>query len=1753
MAKERNLRKKVLYGLITASILSISNNPYVWAASGDYAGQGKVITDESLADYSGKKVKVIGGWDIYPGNETNNDTSNTSTSINITKGTFDDIIGGSHIKQPTKDYTDKKYDISIGKTSINIAGGEFTGTVIGGSKANNSDNTILTVGNVNMNITGGAFNSAIIGGSNLKATGNPGGGTPAQSKSTTGNITVNISGGTFESAVYGGSVADNYGSVQTGGKPILTATDKSTNLTITGGEFKNGIYGAGMANGTSSIVNVDTAKLTIDDKNSEIKISGGRIFGGGEASNGGTMNVANTEVAIYGLKAGDYAKALYAGSNNNGVSGTTKLIIKDSVLGNGNNKWGIYGGSRINDISGITIGDAQDMYINIENSNLATDVRGGAGLFSQNTKVINGDSEVIVKNTTIDGYSSEINDWSGRIFGAGILEKGNNSTLEHNTAKVLVENVGGKTYDADKGEAVVNENPGAEIYGGGQLYWSQNAILNVNNTDVTIDGADTSLNSVYGGNTISGTIPEDKSSVAIAGNTNVVVNNGNITSFLVAGNTTNWFGTSVIGILDDEKGKYEYNGHKYNEGSTKVTLNAGGNAESLSVVGGSTSTYSSYYNQNGKREAIVFGNTEANINGGEAYEVVGGGYAYYSYSGNIDKEKLKDKAPISDVYGNTNVNINGGIISTNVTGGGYATSTHSELASQANVYGDTNITINDGEIKGNVIAGGFADSYDDGNIDTDKIQANVTGKATINLKNGKIDGDIIVGGYAKGNNASATVNEAILVYEGGTIGGDIISTAKTANVNIKTNGFQNDFIAQNGTMNIWGDIKFINTNNLKTDNGTINLAGGNMSGVLNITEGSVNLNGATFTTNDIAKDITGGGKLVLKDNGILSTTADQVFTKDNQSITSKDIVNNLTNTDKITFESGTVNLTDEEYTLDFVDSAVETMKNYKYDDKNSSNTSVVMSGNLISEIGENKVTVNQASGIGDEVALDKVTVNADGKSLLVGANHEVNGNVAGIDNINQSVANGFNAGSLDLETGSTGMVITNDKNVTLGGSQGGNIITVGDAEPEDFTVVVGLGSGDKVDGVTNKKGSFTIGNALATDNTAYTLNGSVVVNDNSELTTNGQTTITKDITLNNGTVTVNKGTLTVQNINVGNEQKGVKVLNSEGISGNITGNVKAEVLNLNTNSTTNNNVILNIGNADNAGDLTVQTATLNGGTVFLDPVWKDGSTINGASAMAVVNTNEINGNYVVGQNSILGFGVENTDILRNNFAKTGLTWGKNNITAGLYLDKSINLTKSGSINVNGALTESPDEYTKGNVNFGANSILIINGNNIKGDTVALTGVSSVSVDKDNEEKTAKLYIDEAKKGKTYKILEGTDINSADVWENNNIISNNALLKFEGTKTETNYDVTASYDKVDNIYGAGNVVINNVIDNTLANKDEGNKAYDFFNKAANNKINVTKEMQVSALNSLANMGELASVNHGTYSMSNVMTDAVADHVKDDKNTGDNIWARYIHNKEDINGISLGGMKADYDATFNGIIVGSDFAKTEKSTTGVSFAYAEGDIKGNTLASRTENDADYYGLSVYHQIKNNDGSSVLGDISYMHSSNDVTQYNSGETITASPDADAFSIGVRAQKDVKVGKGTLSPYAGIRYMHLGTGDYTNSLGMNYDVEDQNLWLLPVGVSYSTEIKYNDWTVKPMAEVGYMWTMGDRQTDQTVSLYGAADSFGFDVADNSSFFGKLGVTAENDKIAYGIAYQYQKGDTVDANQWIANVEFKF
>ena len=874
------------------------------------------------------------------------------------------------------------------------------------------------------------------------------------------------------------------------------------------------------------------------------------------------------------------------------------------------------------------------------------------------------------------------------------------------------------------------------------------------------------------------------------------------------------------------------------------------------------------------------------------------------------------------------------------------------------------------------------------------------------------------------------------------------------------------------------------------------------------------INGGTLKENELRRKMFGietedgtintdAKGIVLNKNGVISTMSDQIYA--NAASANQKESGAITN-EGIDFKGGSLILNDAKYTQSYTDSAQAELKK-------QGATKLTMSGELVKEeTGEVKteISVDEAADkFGSNTELDKVTAKAE-NNLLVGSKDSslAGKDIAGV-NVKDQVENGFAVGKLDLGAGSNGVVITNDKEVTLGGSQGGSVITVAGA---DANVKVVVGTEEAATAKT--AGKLNIGNALATENTNYKLNGDVVVNKDSHLNISGQAEITDSVSLNDANINVNKGALKTADLNVtGNNQ--------------LMGAVNADKLNAVAGAT------LAIGNKDGVGKLTVETADLNGGMVFLDPAWNNG--IEGASGLAVKDvTSGLNGAYVAGQNSKLSFGADlaATDAA---FARSGETWNSSGVTAGAYVDSTVDVA-NGSITVDGSLTTAPTTVpANGSVKFADNSMLMVNASKISDTQAAITGVATADISANS-----KLYIDNAEKDKTYKIIDGTVAN----WNVDNILSNNKLLKFTvdtdaNTVTTTSRSVKAAYgDAV--IYDAAVLV--------------GGAAADFVAKAADEHVNADTATQVSAFNSASALSELAGVEHGTYAASNLFTDAISEHMSltNEKEHDSDIWAKYIHSKENIDGLAVAGADSKYDVNYNGIVVGADLYKNGKATIGAALSYVDGSVKGNTLAARTENDATYYGASIYGGIQNED-SAVICDISYLHGKNDITQRNSGTTLTADAKSDAFSIGVRAEKSLKAGVGKFVPYAGIRYMHLGTGNYNNSIDMSYDGDDMNLWLLPVGVKYSADVKAGGWTIRPIAEVGYVWNMGDRDATQTISLNGASNGFGYDVADNGSYIGRFVVEAEKANVTYGLGYEYQKGDSVKANKWMANVNWSF
>lgn len=1128
-------------------------------------------------------------------------------------------------------------------------------------------------------------------------------------------------------------------------------------------------------------------------------------------------------------------------------------------------------------------------------------------------------------------------------------------------------------------------------------------------------------------------------------------------------------------------------------GESTVNLNAAGN-----ITDG-------IYMHSGDKLSLIANN--ANV---EGYVKITGGYAELT-GGSITSGGYYQKENGQYTQEDIRVNSGSGLKTTNVniTGDVMAEDATEDSASFVEINGGSvNETVyykvdENAEGRPLVMDGGkpVADGYTE-------LHAETGGKVEVN------NAQLNTGVSAFGNGSVVTVNNSNINTKGG------IFAAMGGKISLNGNADTVYSVADDGCfMAISGEADG------EKGNGLIEIKGGTLRAEnLRYLVGLEN--NTFFDGEEIEFDVVKGG-IVLQGSGVIETKADQIFANgingDDDAIinaNSGDVTN-----DAIKYVGGTLKLTDAKYSLDYVKSAKTALD--KLGDE--STTKVAMTGTLLGKDGNNNViNVDDAALIGDDFELLQVSVNA-GMNLLVGSD---SANV-NIDDavVEDKVANGFSAGKLNLAANSTGMVITNGENVTLGGiADDKNLITV-NGVVTDVKVVVG--TADDVTGVSDNTGSFTIGNSLATSDTVYKLTGSVTVNKGSALNVNGQTTVTEGVELNGGSVNVGNGTL-------------VSNITAKGKASTITGAAQVGTL------TGADGAVINIGNKDKAGNVTVTNAELNGATVFLDPTWVDGAEITDASKMAVAGTNgkvTLNGKYVVGENSVMSFGVDKNEKAQETFAKTGLTWGKDAITAGLYINGSVDLTK-GAVVVDGSTENAPtDTIANGTFTAAANSVVMVDGTTITGtNDAAVTGATEVEV-----ADSSKLYIDGAENGETYHVIAGVD---TDGWANANIISDNALLVFngDGNTGDKKFDVTAKYQSVNNVYGDNAVVIDSIVDKTLKVKDEGDKAFDFFNAAANSKINATKDAQIAAFNSAANMGELAGVNHGTYSMSNAMTDAVAHHLslathgEQDKD----IWAHYIHNKEDIDGMDFGGVDGSYEAQYNGIVVGSDLYKNGKTTAGIALSYADGNINGSNIASSTKNDAEYYGASLYGRIDNGD-SAILGDISYMHSDNDITQNNSGHEITASADADAFSIGIRAEQAYKAGAGKFVPYAGIRYMHLGAGDYSNSLGMEYNADDQNLWLLPVGVTYSAEVQSGDWTVKPIAEVGYVWTMGDRDTDQTVSLNGASDTFGFETADSGSFIGRLGIEAEKADVTYGLSYEYQKGDTVKANKWMANLTWSF
>lgn len=528
----------------------------------------------------------------------------------------------------------------------------------------------------------------------------------------------------------------------------------------------------------------------------------------------------------------------------------------------------------------------------------------------------------------------------------------------------------------------------------------------------------------------------------------------------------------------------------------------------------------------------------------------------------------------------------------------------------------------------------------------------------------------------------------------------------------------------------------------------------------------------------------------------------------------------------------------------------------------------------------------------------------------------------------------------------------------------------------------------------------------------------------------------------------------------------------------------------------------NIGNSNISNTITGNNVTIEGSA---------GNAVDLVGTELILKTNKANGNILISSPDKTAIYVNGV----NSESGKGLVIGGDTET-NVYIDGFVNISNAGKIEVADKTTAYVDAKYLTNENQ-----------------------SFITTDKKGKvdfQDGSKLVIQNAQTGTTFKLSNDEALSQSIV---DKVYTNNVLQKLEvqsDGSLKTGVVDTATAEKA----LAGSILTNVALAATQNNDADVTALFA--------DLNLTTAEKVKNLNTLANFGELAGFSHSTYTASLLFTDAVGAHLSDGASDSD-IWASYVHGKESVDGLGLaGGIAANYDATYDGAVVGMDLYQSGNTTAGAAISYVNGSIEGAGVT----NDADFYGLSFYGR-KDLSGYALVGDVSYLHGSHDITATIGSGTFAAKPDADVLTVGVKALKDFQVTESSkLTPYVGARYLRINTESY-NAGNLRYDADSQDLFLVPLGVDYSAEFKAGEWTYRPLVGIGYIWNAAGRSVDQTVSLAGAADSFSFDTVDQSSFIARVGFSAEKDNLSFGVGYQYEDGDSTSADKWTVSAAYRF
>ena len=302
--------------------------------------------------------------------------------------------------------------------------------------------------------------------------------------------------------------------------------------------------------------------------------------------------------------------------------------------------------------------------------------------------------------------------------------------------------------------------------------------------------------------------------------------------------------------------------------------------------------------------------------------------------------------------------------------------------------------------------------------------------------------------------------------------------------------------------------------------------------------------------------------------------------------------------------------------------------------------------------------------------------------------------------------------------------------------------------------------------------------------------------------------------------------------------------------------------------------------------------------------------------------------------------------------------------------------------------------------------------------------------------------------------------------------------------------------------------------------------------------------INAENAATNMAALGGAFTTALDINDQVTAAVSRRTSAQRVEGFTPWVDVFGTTNEAK--RLYGNGAGYEADIYGAVLGFDYTAACGGTLGVAFNVGQAD--GNSVGSgaKVDNDADFYGFSLYGAQTFGDFN-VKADLGYTQVSNDLSTNNVLGSYKESLDANVFTFGLGTEYLAKFGALNVTPHAGIRLSRIDMGD--SKYGADYDA--MTVYQLPLGVAFSGNFDVNGWKLAPMVDLSVVPAFGDK--DAVATYTGGIQSV-TRVVDTNPIQATLGVSAQNGAWTFGLNYGLTAGgDDRMNNAFNANLRYSF